>query len=87
MAEHYRIKHPGVVMPADLQELVQLRAHEKEYTLQFINKKEVRTKLPTALTQAVSARRANTERDQKGSPHLKWAEAVQSAVCVCGTPA
>ena len=45
MAEHYRIRHPQITMRHDTQELVRLRAHEKEYTLQLIDKKENRTKV------------------------------------------
>ena len=45
MAEHYRTKHANVVMGTDVKELVRLRAHEKEYTLPLLDKKENRTKL------------------------------------------
>ena len=49
MADHFRSRphtHNGGLMGAELQELVRLRAHEREYTLQLINKKENRVKLP-----------------------------------------
>jgi hypothetical protein len=45
MADHYRNKHPGLGMGADMQKLVQLRAHEREYTLQLIDKMTIRTKI------------------------------------------
>ena len=49
MAEHFCTKphtHNGGAMGAELQELVRLRAHEREYTLQLIDKRENRVKLP-----------------------------------------
>ena len=45
MADHYRSRHPELAMGADMQKLVQLRAHEREYTLGLIDKTTNRAKI------------------------------------------
>ena len=38
MRDHFNEKHPKVLMPADLEIAVGLRFHEREGTLQLLNK-------------------------------------------------